>query len=64
MKTRSKGPWSSSSERSAGPSITLMWLSSPAAAMLPRATLAWCGSTSSEMMAPPLGSPAAMAMAE
>src|SRR6185437_6000985 len=32
--------------------------------MFPRATCAWCGSTSSEMMAPPLGSPAAIAMAE
>ena len=64
MKTRSNGPCSSSSERSAGPSITLMWLSSPAAAMLPRATWAWWGSTSSEMMEPSLPRPAAMAMAE
>src|SRR3984957_13868978 len=32
--------------------------------MLPRATVAWCGSTSSEMMEPPSGNPAAMAMDE
>src|ERR1700722_5261339 len=32
--------------------------------MLPRATVAWCGSTSSEMIEPPSGNPAAMAMDE